>query len=289
MNYNPHCSKRTDQIIPNQQTATVAGPATPGPLSAAYQPAPQPGNDIPLLDDIVSESPVYRPILPCEDHLEPSADDQLARTNKYKTLTESDLERAEPANDTDLVAPRVNANPVSMLMLDECLIDDDLDINFDEDTSFEESLCRLEQELQGEGTSIQQHQTILPDLDRLNAELGVDPLPSTAVIYQPAAADSTKGTGSVTAAGAGDLPTPLDHSSSLELSTFGLSTSTKIEIPGDKLQIKSASTQPPLAFPTAADLGMAVDAALAQALPVLKQAVLQQLEPWLCNDSAEKP
>ena len=296
MNYDQRTNKYIGNPIFVHETSAASGQASPGPSTATYQPVTLADKEIPLLDDIVSEPAIYQPAPGCANHPESSADDQLARTNKYKTLTESDLERAEAANDTSLVDPRATANQVSMLMLDECLIDDDLDINFDEDTSFEESLQRLEQELKSEGPVIQQYKTILPDLDRLNTELGVDPLPLTTTSPGPAnqlqppvpdASSDEKET--VRSTDAARATTLIDHSASIQIPSFTLSTSTFIDVPCDPLRAAPVAAVPEVEFPSEASLGMAIDAALAQALPALKQAVLQQLAPWLCSDSAEKP
>jgi hypothetical protein len=291
MNYDQRSNKHIGNPASIHETSAASGQASPGPLSATYRPVALAENEIPLLDDIVSEPAEYQSAPGCANHPESSADDQLARTNKYKTLTESDLERAEAANDTCLANARATASQVSMLMLDECLIDDDLDINFDEDTSFEDSLHRLEQELENEGPAIQQYQTILPDLDRLNTELGVDPLPlattspGPADQLQPPVPDaSSDAKETVRSTDAARVTTLIDHSASIQIPTFTLSTSTFIDAPCDKLRTESVAAAPRVEFPTEACLAMAIDAALAQALPALKQAVLEQLAPWLGSD-----
>jgi hypothetical protein len=297
MNYDQRTNKHIGNPVSIHEPTAASGRALQGPSSAIYRPLTPAENDIPLLDDIVSEPATIQPALGRANHPEPSADDQLARTNKYKTLTESDLERAEAANDTSVsvAGAQATTNQISMLMLDECLIDDDLDINFDEDTSFEESLQRLEQDLE-ESPVIQQYQTILPDLDRLNSELGVDPLPLSPTAPEPAnqlhpplrdASSNTLETGESADPAPGT--TTIDHSTSIQIPSFTLYASTFIDAPCDKLRAEPAGSRPPVEFPSEASLGLAIDAALAQALPTLKQAVLQQLAPWLCSDSVEKP
>ncbi len=292
MNYDQRSNKHIGNPIATHEPTAASDRTLQGPSSALYRPLTPAENDIPLLDDIVSEPAKYQAALGCAKHPEPSADDQLARTNKYKTLTESDLERAEAANDTSVVNAHATTNQVSMLMLDECLIDDDLDINFDEDTSFEESLHRLEQELE-ESPDIQQYQTILPDLDRLNTELGVDPLPPTTTApgsenqLHPSQPDASSNP-MVEPADTVPVTPTIDHSATIQLPSFTLSTSTLIDLPCDKLRAEPVCRIPPVEFPSEASLGLAIDAALAQALPTLKQAVLQQLAPWLCSDPVEK-
>ncbi len=268
---------------------------------------------IPLLNDIVAEPSIYRPTLACTGHNESSADDQLARTNKYKTLSERDLERAEAANDTPEVEPPTTDDTVSMLMLDECLIDDDLEIDFDEDTGFENSLRKLERELDSEDAKKLQYQTILPDLDKLNNELGVDPLPfessttaaapiaATMSLHSPVTPQSTPdlsaGGAAANKPGTGEVtPEPPRESSaigeqtfSLQVSGIALSGSTIFSALPNPLSLASTSDTnlPPCL--SDAELEIAVDEALAQALPALKRAVLQKLAPLLCKDSATKP
>ncbi len=229
--------------------------------------------DIPVLNDIVAEPAIYRPVLASTHHEEPSADDELARTNKYKTLSERDLERAEAANDTAVAEPPAADAKVQMLMLDECLIDDDLEIDFDDDNAFEDSLSKLEQELDTKGETNQKCQAILPDLDKLNAELGVDPLPP-----EPESADPA--TGAIVALAPVTAP--------LQPSPFAISASTVFTTPDTPFCFAAPDAEPPNQFPSGAELEAAVNEALAQALPALQQAVLQTLVPLLGKDSPQK-
>ncbi len=300
MNYDQIGRKQVDaQLSTSAPTALDVSDTDNQSCGPSPEPVPS-AADIPLLNDIVAEPAVYRPILARSDHSEFSADDELARTNKYKTLSERDLERAEAANDTHPAALPASDGKVKRLMLDECLIDDDLEINFDDDSGFEDSLYQLEQELDSQATIKPHHKAILPDLDKLNSELGVDPLPREPSLakgthFQTTAAPLAD-TGAVGDSRPKGSPANLATSSSMSqpevpvrMPAFTVAASAFFSAGDNPFCFTSPTVSGAAdhAF-TEADLETAVEEALREALPAIKLTVLQKLAPLLPKDSPQK-
>lgn len=124
-------------ILGDLESAKDALHAVDGNIEGILSKAPAPAftdGDIPILEDVVSDLTA-----------ESSADAQLSMTNRYKTLSEWDLEKAEAASEAEAARfePPLEARPVEqdlMLQLDELLNDDDLfdlDIELGVDDSLE--------------------------------------------------------------------------------------------------------------------------------------------------------
>jgi hypothetical protein len=124
-------------ILKDLESAKDALHAVDGNIEGILSRAPAPAatdGDIPILEDVVSDLAS-----------ESSADAQLSLTNRYKTLSEWDLEKAEAASEAEAARfePPLQAKPDEqdlMLQLDELLIDDelfDLDMELGVDDSLE--------------------------------------------------------------------------------------------------------------------------------------------------------
>ncbi len=125
-------------ILGDLESAKDALHAVDGNIEGILSRAPAPAftdGDIPILEDVVSDLAA-----------ESSADAQLSLTNRYKTLSEWDLEKAEAASEAEAARfePPLEARPVEqdlMVQLDELLIDDDLfDLDLDMELDVDDSL-----------------------------------------------------------------------------------------------------------------------------------------------------
>jgi hypothetical protein len=137
LNRPAHSQDISQGIMGEWESAKNALLAVDGKIEGLLSRTPAPAatdGDIPILDDVVSDRAA-----------ESSADAQLSLTNKYKTLSERDLENAMAASVAEAAEfePPLAARPEEqdlMLQLDELLIDDelfDLDMAFDLDDSLE--------------------------------------------------------------------------------------------------------------------------------------------------------
>jgi hypothetical protein len=281
-------------------------------------------SEIPILEDVVSHQSG-------ESSCEPSADDQLSLTNKYKTLSERDLEKAaaeaaaEQAEFQPPLAPRTDDQDL-MLHLDELLIDDELALDLDADFDFE---LELDQENEPAGTytppqasehslnddsdesaadedgnTITPEQSIMPDIELLNAELGVEPLPTSceksslesATPEMATPGDPTTGDtqptappishdvmdGSISA----DCEAGTDSIASLSQSAkldFGISTSTSFSIVSDNL-FGAAEAAPKTPAPLEPEqLTKLIEMVVEAQIPALKRSLLEHLTPLLCQ------
>lgn len=125
-------------ILKDLESAKDALHAVDGNIEGILSRAPAAtDSDIPILEDVVSDLAA-----------ESSADAQLSMTNRYKTLSEWDLEKAEAASEAEAARfePPLQARPDEqdlMLQLDELLIDDDL-FDLDMELGVDDSLENLD-------------------------------------------------------------------------------------------------------------------------------------------------
>lgn len=235
------------------------------------RPHVEPEADIPVLDEIIAPQSAHR-----GRSAEASADDQLSLTNRYKTLTERDLERAAAANDAAAgQGTQSSASEPAIVNLDHCLIDDDFDFSFDDDTGFDESLQQLAMELYGDRVSAK-IKTILPDLDKLNAELGVEPLATP-----PSRPNPMEKTVTVAKLSTGQAA-PAAKNAPPAMANFSLSSSTLINVPTGVLYQQPATEPTGLSLVQLKNL---LEQALNDQIPAFKESLLRQLAPLVCHDS----
>jgi hypothetical protein len=269
-------------------------------------------SNIPILEDVVSDQSASIAVA------EASADEQLSLTNKYKTLSDSDLEKAtarrtvDPGDEPRRQTPGERADLT--LHLDQFVIDDELELDFDEDFDF----C-LEDIADGAAAPVAavagdratavardlppQEDSILPDIDRLNAELGVEPLASYAstltharnAAITPAPEPLDEGSPSTDTLANRDPSQPLPEPNSqlapaadstpTAIAGFGLSTTTRINLAATAAfagpQIPSNTVPSSLRTEQLMEL---IEQAVAAQIPALQQSLLQQLAPLLCPD-----
>jgi hypothetical protein len=281
-------------------------------------------SEIPILEDVVSHQSG-------ESSSEPSADDQLSLTNKYKTLSERDLEKAaaeaaaEQADFQPPLAPSSDDQDL-MLHLDELLIDDELALDLDADFDFELELdqenepagsCTAPQASEHshnddidesaadeDGNTITPEQSIMPDIELLNAELGVEPLPTSCEKSSLESATPEMATpGDPTTGDTQPTAPPISHdvmdgsiSADCEAGTdsiaslsqnakldFGISTSTSFSIVSDNL-FGAAEAAPKTPAPLEPEqLTKLIEMVVEAQIPALKRSLLEHLTPLLCQ------
>lgn len=225
--------------------------------------------EIPILKDVVGEPSRPVPHSGVQSAGESSADDQLSRTNKYKTLSDSDLERAagvESQNEppTDSENQRLPAA--------ETAFDAEFDA-FDLDLDLETELA-----MANIGNDVELppvDHAILPDIDQLDADLGVAPLPPAT---EPTASQSED-----------EQPGP-ERAAGNDAPNFSISTSTPIELfdnnvfgqPGPGPLETPVSPAPVL---TAGQLTQLIEQVLDSHMLSLQQALLERLEPYVSRES----
>lgn len=240
-----------------------------------------PGNDtvstIPTLNDVVNE---------------PSADHQLSRTNKYKTLSDSDLERAAMA-ETEANSAPAPAEPFT---------DDEADIDFEDD------LDDLDLELDNadiagpgdaEDVELPPDDFILPDIEQLDADLGVEPLPDTDRFATTEngefALDLPEEFDTDVAGDTGESPpgAETDATPLLDIPGFSLSSSTRFDVTdggllGEVVSLNpgTPSAQPPALTPE--QLTQLIEQVLDSHMVSLQEALLERLAPFVSHDN-DKP
>lgn len=288
-------------------------------------------SEIPILEDVVSHQSGA-------STAEPSADDQLSLTNKYKTLSERDLEKAaaEAATEQTEFEPPLAARADDqdlMLHLDELLIDDELELDLDADFDFE---LDLEQDIEPGDTDTapqaSEHsnndnideavaeadintstteQSIMPDIELLNAELGVEPLPTScgkpafetaspdmAIPVEQATTDTQPAAPPMShdvidSSMSVDCEADADADSVASLSQpakldFGISTSTSFSIASSNL-FGAADAAPEAPAPLEPEqLTKLIEMVVEAQIPALKRSLLEHLTPLLCQHPAHR-
>lgn len=166
-------------------------------------------SNIPILQDVVSDAAPSTPVTAVSDDVvenseptdtelktvvqpdEASADDRLSQTSGYKTLSDRDIERAARKN--SIANNCVEDDNESELELDDGPIDDDMDFNFDQeleniDRDWDETQSKIHPEATASnklGADTEHEDSVtpadnftLPDMEALDVALGVEPLPA---------------------------------------------------------------------------------------------------------------
>jgi len=283
-------------------------------------------SQIPVLEDVVSSDPSG----------EYSADDQLSMTNKYKTLSERDLEKAaaEAAAEQANLEPALAATSDDqelMLHLDELLIDDELELGLEADFDLELGLetetgnTDTDPTPQVDGPSGDDgrgklapeiaceidtpEQAIMPDIELLNAELGVEPLPCSS--ESPASDSESPETivhGDLAATQAQEIAPPISQGvmnnsssgdgqandasvtslSSNEKLDFGISTSTSFSISSNHLFGAAEPTPDTHAPLEPEELTKLIEIVVEAQIPALKRSLLEHLTPLLCQHPVDR-
>lgn len=281
-------------------------------------------SEIPILEDVVSHQSGA-------SAAEPSADDRLSLTNKYKTLSERDLEKAAAeaaAEQTEFEPPlaaRADGQHL-MLHLDELLIDDELELDLDADFDFELDLERDiepgdtdtapqasehsnnahidESGAEEDSNTTTPEQSIMPDIELLNAELGVEPLPTSrenpaletanpvmAIPVEQATTDTQPAAPPIShdvidSSMIVDCEAEADSIASLSQPAkldFGISTSTSFSIASSNL-FGAADAAPEAPAPLEPEqLTKLIEMVVEAQIPALKRSLLEHLTPLLCQ------